>query len=88
MGVYAEASRTLQSGERRAQALQRAADLTRVRYDGGQSSRLDVINADRLALAAQAQNADAARAVAAAQADVFRALGGGWRAPTKTAAAS
>lgn len=88
LGAYAEASRTLQSGERRAQALQRAADLTRVRYDGGQSSRLDVINADRLALTAQAQNADAARAVAVAQADVFRALGGGWRAPTKTAAAS
>jgi outer membrane protein TolC len=38
-----------------------------------------VINAERLALTARAQNADAQRALAAAQADVFRAFGGGWR---------
>lgn len=82
LSAYGEAGTTLRSGERRAQALVRAADLTRVRYDGGQSSRLDVINADRLALTAQAQNADAARVFTAAQADVFRALGGGWKAPT------
>ncbi|HEX6019952.1 MAG TPA: efflux transporter outer membrane subunit [Burkholderiaceae bacterium] len=88
LGTYTEASQTLRSGERRAQALQRAADLTRIRYDGGQSSRLDVINADRLALTAQAQNADAARAYTAAQADVFRALGGGWKAPPTTTAAA
>ncbi|MBE7417230.1 MAG: efflux transporter outer membrane subunit [Ideonella sp.] len=78
LGAYTEASATFASGQRRASALQRAADLTRLRYDGGESSRLDVINAERLALGAQAQNADAARAVAAAQANVFRALGGGW----------
>jgi len=81
LGAYGEANVTLQSGERRAQALQRAAELTRLRYDGGQSSRLDVINADRLALTAQAQNADAQRALTTAQANVFRALGGGWRPP-------
>ena len=68
---------TLQSAQRRSQALARAAELTRVRYDGGESSRLDVINADRLALTAQAQSADAARALTEAQANVFRALGGG-----------
>ncbi len=79
LGQYGEASLTLQSGTRRAQALLRAAELTRLRFDGGESSRLDVINAERLALAAQAQNADAARALAAAQANVFRALGGGWQ---------
>jgi multidrug efflux system outer membrane protein len=81
LGAYSEANLTLQSGQRRAQALLRAAELTRLRYNGGQSSRLDVINADRLALTAQAQNADAARALTAAQANVFRALGGGWQAP-------
>jgi multidrug efflux system outer membrane protein len=79
LSAYGEANNTLQAGQRRSQALQRAAELTRVRYDGGQSSRLDVINADRLALTAQAQTADAARALTAAQADVFRALGGGWK---------
>lgn len=83
LGAYAEANATFASGQRRAQALQRAAELTRLRYDGGESSRLDVINAERLALAAQARNADAARAVTAAQADVFRALGGGWKPPVR-----
>jgi multidrug efflux system outer membrane protein len=82
LGQYGEASLTLQSGTRRAQALLRAAELTRLRFEGGESSRLDVINAERLALGAQAQNADAARALAAAQANVFRALGGGWQPPT------
>jgi len=84
LGAYSEASTTLQSGQRRAQALLRAATLTRLRYDGGESSRLDVINADRLALTAQAQNADAARALTTAQANVFRALGGGWKPPQTT----
>jgi len=81
LSAYGEATNTLQAGQRRSQALVRAADLTRIRYDGGESSRLDVINADRLALTAQAQNADAARAFTTAQADVFRALGGGWKPP-------
>ena len=74
-----ETRSSVESGERRAQALQRAAELTRLRYKGGESSRLDVINAERLSLAAQAANADERRAYAAAQADLFRALGGGWR---------
>ena len=77
LGAHEEARLSLQSGTLRAQALQRAAELTRLRYNGGEASRLDVINADRLALSAQAENADAQRAVAAAQADVFRAFGGG-----------
>jgi multidrug efflux system outer membrane protein len=84
LSAYGEANNTLQAGQRRAQALLRAAELTRIRYDGGQSSRLDVINADRLALTAQAQNADAARALTSAQANVFRALGGGWKPPEST----
>jgi len=84
LSAYSEANNTLQAGQRRAQALLRAAELTRLRYNGGESSRLDVINADRLALTAQAQNADAARALTTAQANVFRALGGGWKAPTTT----
>ena len=79
LGAYSEATSTLQSAQRRLQALARAAEFTRIRADGGESSRLDVINADRLALTAQAQSADAARALTEAQANVFRALGGGWQ---------
>jgi multidrug efflux system outer membrane protein len=79
LGAYSEAKSTLQSAQRRSQALARAAEFTRIRADGGESSRLDVINADRLALTAQAQSADAARALTEAQANVFRALGGGWQ---------
>lgn len=79
LGAHSEAGATLDSGQRRAEALQRAAELTRLRFDAGESSRLDVINAERLALAARAQAADAARALASAQANVFRALGGGWK---------
>jgi outer membrane protein, multidrug efflux system len=81
LGQYTEAGTTLDSGLKRAQALERAAELTRLRFNAGESSRLDVINAERLSLAARAQNADAARALTAAQANVFRALGGGWKAP-------
>ena len=81
LAAYGEANVTLQNGQRRAQALVRAAELTRLRFNGGESSRLDVINAERLALTAQAQNADAQRALTAAQANVFRALGGGWKVP-------
>jgi multidrug efflux system outer membrane protein len=85
LGAYIEASTTLQSGLRRAQALERAAELTRLRFNGGESSRLDVINAERLSLAARTQNAESARALTAAQANVFRALGGGWKAPERAA---
>jgi outer membrane protein, multidrug efflux system len=80
LGAYSEARVSLPSGEQRAQALARAAELTCLRFNGGESSQLDVINAELLALTAQAQHADAQRAVVAAQANVFRAFGGGWQA--------
>ena len=82
LGQYSEANATLQSSTRRAFALERAAALTRLRFNAGESSRLDVINAERLSLSARAQDADAARALTAAQANVFRALGGGWKPPS------
>ena len=81
LAAYSEAGTTLDSGLKRAQALERAAELTRLRFNGGESSRLDVINAERLSLTARAQNADSARSLTAAQANVFRALGGGWKPP-------
>jgi multidrug efflux system outer membrane protein len=78
IGAVAEARSSVESGERRVRALLRAAELTRLRYDGGEASRLDVIIVERLALTAQAVNADERRAIAMPQADLFRALGGGW----------
>ncbi len=81
LAAQAEARVSVQSSQQRVQALLRAAQLTQLRYQGGESSRLDVINADRLALTAQAQLADDQRALTAAQADLFRALGGGWQVP-------
>jgi multidrug efflux system outer membrane protein len=83
-----ETRQSLHSGDERAQALLRAAELTRLRYQGGEASRLDVIEAERFALSAQAARADAQRALAAAQADLFRALGGGWQAPDTRVAAN
>ena len=78
LAARTESAETLRLTEVRAAALTRAADLTRLRADAGESSRLQLIEAERLALAAQAQRAEARRAAFVAQANVFRALGGGW----------
>lgn len=82
LGARSETGDSLRLAEQRASALTRAADLTRLRYNGGEASRLQLIEAERAALQAQAQVADARRALLAAQAELFRALGGGWSAPT------
>lgn len=78
----AEAQASLELARTRAEALERASKLTQLRFEGGVASRLDAIEAERASLAAQSQIADARRALASAQADVFRALGGGWTAPS------
>ncbi|MES2959009.1 MAG: efflux transporter outer membrane subunit [Pseudomonadota bacterium] len=78
LGARSETAESLRLAEQRASALTRAAELTRLRHNGGESSRLQLIEAERAALSAQAQVADARRAVIAAQADLYRALGGGW----------
>lgn len=80
LGARSETEESLRLAIDRERALTRAAQLTALRFNGGESSRLDAIEAERFALAAQAQLAEARRAVAVAQADLFRALGGGWTA--------
>ena len=82
LGARSEAAESLRLVERRATALSRAAELTGLRYNGGEASRLQAIEAERASLAAQAQLADARRAMVATQADLLRALGGGWNAAT------
>ena len=69
---------SLTLARQRADALRQASRLTQLRVDAGESARLEAIEAQRIALAAQSQLADQQRALASAQADVFRALGGGW----------
>lgn len=78
LDAQAEASASLALTRQRADALRQASRLTQLLVDAGESSRLNAIEAERIALAAQSQLADQQRALAAAQADVFRALGGGW----------
>lgn len=74
----AEAQASLELARTRAAALERASQLTQLRFEGGVANRLDAIEAERASLAAQSQIADARRALATAQANVFKALGGGW----------
>ncbi len=85
IGARSETQQSLRLAIERERSLSRAAQLTALRFDGGESSRLDLIEAERFALAARAQVAEARRAVAVAQADLFRVLGGGWQ-PAETAA--
>jgi outer membrane protein, multidrug efflux system len=84
LGARSESADSLRLAQQRSVALERAAELTRLRHNGGEASRLQVIEAERAALAAQASLADARRAVFVAQADVYRAFGGGWQATATT----
>jgi len=65
--------------ERRVVALRQALQLARLRYDNGVASQLDVLDAERNLLNAEQNRADAQRAQRAAVADLFKALGGGWK---------
>ena len=86
LGAHGEARASLVTSQRRSDALRRAAQLTRLRFQGGEASRLLVIDAERLALLAQLQVQDERRGLLSAQAEVYRALGGGWQAPQQQAA--
>ena len=62
LAAHEEARLSLQTGQQRAQALERAAQLTKLRHEGGEASRLNLIEAERDALAARAVCRRAARA--------------------------
>ena len=59
-------------------AADRAARISRARQREGRIDFLTVLDAERTAADARADLATADRAVAFAQVDLFRALGGGW----------
>lgn len=62
------------------EALQKSLALAKLRFENGISSQLDVLDAERNLLQAQLNLTDAERAQRAAAADLFKALGGGWKA--------
>lgn len=85
LAAHGEARQSLDTSQRRSVALQRAAQLTKLRFEGGQVGRLQVIESERDALLSRLQAQDERRALIAAQAGVYRALGGGWQKPATAA---
>lgn len=71
---------TLQAESERIVALTEAQRLAKMRYEGGVSSRLELLDADRQLLQAQLARVDAENAQRAAVISLFKALGGGWKA--------
>lgn len=63
---------------RQVEALERVARLARLRYDAGESSYLEVLDAERNLFRAELDLAAAERAEAATVVALVRALGGGW----------
>lgn len=76
----AAARAVLQAESERIAALVDAQRLANMRYEGGVSSRLEVLDADRQLLQAQLARVDAENAQRAAVVSLFKALGGGWKA--------
>jgi multidrug efflux system outer membrane protein len=65
---------------RRVEAQRRATELAELRYKNGVASHLDVLDAQRNLYQAEQGRLDADLARLTASADLFKALGGGWRA--------
>jgi multidrug efflux system outer membrane protein len=63
-------------------ALREGARLARVRYDGGLSNYLEVLDADRRLFQAELDHARAMGAQVNSYVELYRALGGGWNADT------
>jgi multidrug efflux system outer membrane protein len=75
----AESARTI--------ALEEALRLSRIRYENGLLSLLEVLDSERNLLQAELNRSDALRVQRAAVADLVKALGGGWRGSEPAAVA-
>lgn len=73
----------LKAESARVTALLETQRLANVRYEGGVSSRLEVLDADRQVLQAKLASIDAENAQRAAVVSLFKALGGGWTQPSE-----
>lgn len=63
----------------RSEALAQAYKQAELRYQAGIASRLELLDVERNYLQAQLNRLDAERAQRSAVADLFKALGGGWK---------
>ena len=63
----------------RSEALSQAYKQAELRYEAGIASRLELLDVERNALQAQLNRLEAERAQRSAVADLFKALGGGWK---------
>ncbi len=80
LAAQAAARDMLKAESDRVGALVEARRLAEVRFQGGVSSRLEVLDADRQLLQAQLARIDARTAQRLAVISLFKALGGGWAA--------
>lgn len=78
LATQAQARATFDAEQARVAALQESVRLARLRYEGGLSSQLEVLDAERQLLAAELNRIDALRVQHAAIANLMQALGGGW----------
>ena len=79
LSAQAAGRETLKAETDRVAALLETQRLANVRYEGGVSSRLEVLDADRQLLQAKLAKVDAENAQRAAVVSLFKALGGGWK---------
>jgi len=79
LSAQAAGHETLKAETDRVAALLETQRLANVRYEGGVSSRLEVLDADRQLLQAKLAKVDAENAQRAAVVSLFKALGGGWK---------
>lgn len=81
LNAYGEQRRRLDLLDAGAQASRRAAELARIRFDGGASDFLVVLDAERSLLEAEDRLALARAETATALVAVYKSLGGGWETP-------
>jgi len=73
------ARQVLEAESMRSQALAQAYKQAELRYQGGIASRMEFLDVERNYLQAELNRLDAERAQRTAVADLFKALGGGWK---------
>lgn len=79
LAAQAAARQVLEAETTRAEALEQAHRQSRLRYEHGIANRLELLDVERSYLQAELNRLDAQRAQRSAVADLFKALGGGWR---------
>lgn len=79
LAAQTAARETLEAETARTAALQQTLQKATQRVEAGLTSRLELLDAERNLLASELTRIDAQRAQRAAVADLFKALGGGWR---------